>query len=126
MGAYLPRKKAIVKIDVNRFRVALNPLMDNAIKFSPERSEVAVTLSLTASYVEVRVSDHGPGIRPTELDQLLNWRTFETTDFTQRIRSSGLGLSMAKRMIELHDGTLWIESDGKNGTIVGFRLPVRK
>lgn len=126
LEAQFPRKKAIVKIDVNRFRVALNPLMDNAIKFSPEGGEVAVTVSLTASYVEVRVSDRGPGIRPAELDQLLNWRTFETTDFTQRIRSSGLGLSMAKRMIELHDGKLWVESDGKNGTIVGFRLPAKK
>jgi signal transduction histidine kinase len=126
LKAHLPKKKAIVKIDVNRFRVALNPLMDNAIKFSPEKGEVLVTLSLSASYVEARVSDRGPGIKPSELDQLLNWRTFEAADFTQRIRSSGLGLSMAKRMIELHDGKLWVESDGKSGTIVGFRLPARE
>jgi signal transduction histidine kinase len=123
LEAYLPRKKAIVKIDVNRFRVALNPLMDNAIKFSPDGGKVSVRVVLATGYVEVRVSDQGPGIRPAELDQLLSWRTFEATEFTQRIRSSGLGLSMAKRMIELHDGKLWVESDGKSGTTVGFRLP---
>lgn len=121
----LPKQEAVVNIDVNRFRVALNPLMDNAIKFSPKRGEVVVRARLTAKYVEVDVSDQGPGIKPDELERLMNWRATKPASLTQRIRSSGLGLSMAKRMIELHSGKLWIESDGKSGTTVSFRLPIR-
>jgi signal transduction histidine kinase len=121
----LPEQQATVKIDVNRFRVALNPLMDNAIKFSPEGGEIFIITQLRNGYVEVQISDQGPGIKPEEIDDLFNMQAGEPTNFTQRIRSSGLGLSMAKRMIELHGGTLWIESDGKNGTKVNFRLPIK-
>lgn len=122
--SHLPKRKAIVKIDVNRFRVALNPLMDNAIKFSPDGCKVSILVLLKAAYVEVQISDQGPGIKPDELERLLNLQTLESATFTQRMRNSGLGLSMSKRMIELHEGKLWIESDGEIGTTVSFRLPV--
>jgi signal transduction histidine kinase len=122
----LPKQEAVVRIDVSRFRVALNPIMDNAIKFSPEDSEVSIEVRLFAEYVEVSVSDKGPGIKPNELNYLLSWRTAETASFTQRIRSSGLGLSMARRMIELHGGKLWIESVPGSGTTVSFRLPFKE
>lgn len=122
----LPERKAIVRIDVNRFRVALNPLLDNAIKFSPENSRVVIKAILSKNFVEVRVSDQGPGIKPAELEQLMRWQIDETNGLTQRIRSSGFGLRTAKRMIELQGGKLWIESDGKSGTTVRFRLPIKK
>jgi len=122
----LPRKKATIKIDVNRFRVALNPLLDNAIKFSPEGSEIFIKVHIAKKHVEVRISDQGPGIKPEEIDRLLGLNFDETTNFTQRIRSSGLGLLMAKHIIDLHSGKLWIESDGKNGTTVSFRLPIKE
>ncbi len=124
--SYLPRRKAIVEIDVNRFRVALNPLMDNAIKFSDEGGEVAIKVRLKPAYVEVQIADKGPGIKPGELDRLMNLQSVDATSFSQRMRNSGLGLSMSKRMIELHEGRFWIESDGENGTAVSFRLPIKK
>lgn len=123
---HLGKKKAIVRLDVSRFRVALNPLMDNAIKFSPQNGEIFVSAHLTENYVEVQISDQGPGIKSDELDKLLNLKATDSTAFSQRMRGSGLGLSMAKRMIELHNGRLWIESDGESGTTVSFRLPLKK
>lgn len=124
--SHLPKRRAIVRIDVNRFRVALNPLMDNAIKFSDEGGEVAIDVRLKPAYVEVQISDQGPGIKPGELDRLMNLQSVDATSFSQRMRNSGLGLSMSKRMIELHEGRFWIESDGENGTAVSFRLPIKK
>lgn len=126
LRAHLPEHRATVRIDVNRFRIALNPLVDNAIKFSAKGGEVSIGVRLTEGYVEVQVSDQGPGMKPDEIDRLLKWQSVEASTFTQRMRSSGLGLSMAKRMIELHNGRLWIESDGKSGTTVSFRLPIVK
>lgn len=119
----LPETQAQVLIDVNRFRVALNPLLDNAIKFSPEGQEVVVKGSIADRYVEVEIVDHGPGMKGSEIDSLLNPEG-SLTKFSQRMRTSGLGLSMAKRMIEFHDGYLWIRSDGTSGTTVGFRIPI--
>ncbi len=121
---FLPEGDAIVRIDVNRFRVALNPLMDNAIKFSPEGGHISVRVSLTSNFVEVQIEDQGPGMKPDEIDRIINLQFMESSSFTQRFRSSGLGLSVAKRMISLHGGKLWIESDGKSGTRVNFRLSV--
>jgi signal transduction histidine kinase len=100
--------------------------MDNAIKFSPEGGEIFIITQLNSGYVEVQILDHGPGMKPEEIDELFNIQAGEASNFTQRTRSSGLGLSMAKRMIELHGGKLWIESDGKNGTKVNFRLPIKE
>jgi signal transduction histidine kinase len=126
LQAHLPKRKALVRIDVDRFRLALNPLMENAIKFSPVNSTISTTARQMKEYVEVQISDKGPGMQPDEIDRLLNLQYTETSNFTQRMRSSGLGLSVAKRMIELHGGKLWIESDGKNGTKVNFRIPINR
>lgn len=121
----LPKKKALVSVDVNRFRVALNPLLDNAIKFSPEGGEVTVGMQLTPGFAEVKISDHGPGINPTEINRLLEGHLPEASGFTQRMRGTGLGLSIAKRLIELHGGKLWISSDGRSGTDVNFQIPIK-
>jgi signal transduction histidine kinase len=81
---------------------------------------------IAKKHVEVHISDQGPGINPEEINRLLDLNFDETSTFTQRIRSSGLGLRMAKRIIDLHFGKLWIESDGKNGTTVSFSLPIEE
>lgn len=121
-----PEQEATVQIDVIRFRIALNPLMDNAIKFSPDGSSIFIKMQISERYVEVQISDQGPGINAAELDHLMNWDSVNPEGFTQRMRSSGLGLSIAKRMIVAHDGKLWIESDRENGTKVNFRLPIKR
>jgi two-component system sensor histidine kinase/response regulator len=124
----LPEDVAVVRVDINRFRAALNPLMDNAIKFSSEGSEILVSVKLEDGHIEVYISDEGPGIKPEELDRLLGRPTSSDIKLDQRIRASGLGLSLAKRIIEdYHEGNLWFvrKKDGEKGTTVAFRLPVR-
>jgi signal transduction histidine kinase len=91
--------------------------------FSPEVKEVLVKGSIAYRYVEFEIVDHGPGMKGSEIDSLLNPQG-SATKFSQRMRTSGLGLSMAKRMIEFHDGYLWIRSDGTSGTTVVFRIPI--
>lgn len=128
INVILPEDTAAVKIDINRFRAALNPLMNNAIKFSSEGSEVSVSMKLEDSYVEVYISDQGPGIKPEELDRLLGREASGDIKLNQRIRASGLGLSLAKRIIEdYHDGKLWFmkKKRGEKGTTVAFRLPIQ-
>jgi signal transduction histidine kinase len=118
----LPEQRILVQIDVNRFRVALNPLMDNAIKFSREGGEVFIRVAVSGDQVEVEIADQGPGMKADEIDRILNVRSRDNDKFSQRFRSSGLGLLFAKRMIHLHGGRLQIESDGETGTKVRFFL----
>jgi len=126
--AVFPPDTAMVRIDVNRFRAALNPLIDNAIKFSNDGSEVSVSVMIGNGSVEVHISDRGPGIKPEELDSLLGRGVSSDIKLNQRIRASGLGLSLAKRIIEdYHEGQLWFvrREHGESGTTVAFRLPVQ-
>ncbi len=125
LRTYLSTEKATVSLDRSRFRAALNPLLENAIKFSPDKGQVFISAKVIEEYVEVRIKDEGPGMHPNEIDLLLSPQGFRGGSFSQRMRSSGLGISIAKRVIELHDGRLWIESDGKSGTTVGISIPIQ-
>src|SRR6202035_1554022 len=103
-------------------RIALNPLLGNAIKYSRRGGSILVSANVGDDYVEVGVKDNGPGIASEEVESLFAWNSHERNEFSPRIRSSGLGLSMAKRIIELQGGRLWIVSD-RSGTAVRFRMP---
>jgi signal transduction histidine kinase len=122
--ANFPQFSAKVRVDVNRLRVAINPLVNNAIKFSPEGGQIKIAAQIFENYVEVQIVDQGPGMKRNEIERIINYHFAEPLDLTQRMRSSGLGLLIAKRTIDLHDGTFWIDSDGKTGTKVNFRLPI--
>jgi signal transduction histidine kinase len=121
----LPKLPIQVRLDVSRFRAVLNPLLENAIKFSKPGEAVEVSAKPFKSYIEISIEDHGPGMKPDEIDALLMWRP-EQPELSGRIRISGLGLSMARRIVELHSGRLWITSDGETGTTVNFRLPMEE
>jgi signal transduction histidine kinase len=120
----LPEARVLVQIDVNRFRVALNPLMDNAIKFSREGGDVFISLTIDRTNVEVEIADQGPGMKADEIERILNPQSNDSQQFSRRFRSSGLGLLFAKRMINLHGGRLFIESDGESGTKIRFILKI--
>jgi signal transduction histidine kinase len=63
--------------------------------------------------VEISVSDNGIGLNPKDLDRIFN--PFEQVDIssTKKFQGTGLGLSLTKSLIELHDGRIWVESDGE-------------
>jgi len=103
----------------------LNPLLDNAIKYSPKGGEVRVSVTTTGDSIRVAISDNGPGIPAAEFEHLLpSLLGQQDQELGQRMRGSGLGLDMARRFIKLHGGTLWIERPrSRNGTTVVFDLP---
>lgn len=116
---------ASVQVDVNRIRAALNPLLDNAIRYSPEYGNVTVVLDMIGGYVRVAISDEGPGISESDLSDVFEALTAEELTLGQRMRGSGLGLDIARRLIELHHGTLRIENHGGSpGATVTFALPL--
>jgi signal transduction histidine kinase len=114
----------VVTGDERRIRQVIVNLLSNAVKFTPEGGEVGIRASQENGEVLVSVTDTGPGIAAE--DQARIFEEFQQTEagLAQR-EGTGLGLALSKRLIELHGGRIWVDSElGKGSTFV-FTLPVR-
>jgi signal transduction histidine kinase len=109
--------------DERRIAQVLLNLTGNAIKFT-DAGEVAIEASASNGSFTVAVRDTGPGIDPT--DQAKIFREFHQADSssTRAKGGSGLGLSIAKRIVEMHGGRIWVESSLGKGSTFFFTLPV--
>lgn len=125
LSTVLPSEPVTVEADRRALKqIALN-LLSNAVKFTPAQGSVTVTVEGIGPYLELIVSDTGTGIAPEDLKRL--GRPFEQAGGeAQRAQGTGLGLSLARALSELHGGRLSIESTLGEGTAVTVRLPVHK
>jgi signal transduction histidine kinase len=116
----LPRGRG----DERRLSQVLLNLVGNAIKFT-DKGEVAIKAAIADGTFAVAVCDTGPGIPPT--DQAKIFEEFQQADssITRKKGGTGLGLSIAKRIIEMHGGRIWVESEPGKGSTFYFTLPVR-
>jgi GAF domain-containing protein len=110
--------------DGRRLSQVLLNLVGNAIKFT-DKGEVAIRASVTNGAFTVAVCDTGPGI--SAADQAKIFEEFQQADssITRKKGGTGLGLSIAKRIIEMHGGRIWVESEPGKGSTFYFTLPVR-
>jgi GAF domain-containing protein len=110
--------------DGRRLSQVLLNLVGNAIKFT-DKGEVTIRASAMNEAFTVAVCDTGPGIAPA--DQAKIFEEFQQADssITRKKGGTGLGLSIAKRIIEMHGGCIWLESEPGKGSTFCFSLPVR-
>ncbi len=114
-----------VNIDKMRIREVINNLISNAIKFMEKRKEIIFSASSDSDFVTVSVKDTGIGIRPDLVVKI--FEEFYKADPSRHEHSSGLGLSICKRIIEKHGGRIWAESPGLGkGSTFKFTLPIYK
>jgi len=117
---------AAIEVDADRraLRLIIRNLLSNAIKFTLEGGRVGVRVRRYGDKVSIFVEDSGIGIPPDSIHKL--GRPFEQvqTQFTKAHKGSGLGLSIAKSLTELHGGTLRIRSALSIGTVVMVTLPM--
>jgi len=99
----------------------VDELVENAFKFSNPGSPVTVSLAPEESRVVLEVSDQGRGMRQEDIQQMGAYMQFDRRFYEQQ--GSGLGLTIAKRLVELHGGTMMIQSELGRGTQVFVRLP---
>ncbi|HMF21937.1 MAG TPA: ATP-binding protein [Pseudolabrys sp.] len=109
--------------DERRLTQVLFNLVGNAIKFT-DSGEVAIKASSTNGSVTIAVRDTGPGI--SEADQAKIFEEFQQADSstTKEKGGTGLGLAIAKRIVEMHGGRLWVESQLGQGATFSFMVPV--
>jgi two-component system sensor histidine kinase VicK len=121
---YLPRRKVMVLLNKDKIRQVLLNLIDNAIKYTPEGGEIKVSILTKYNFVWVTVKDTGIGIPGKEVDRV--FERFFRVDKTRSRDSggTGLGLPIAKQIVEAHGGSIYLKSELEKGTEVTFSLPL--
>ncbi len=124
LAAEIPGDLGTLVADERKVRQALLNLLSNAVKFTPDGGWIGVTARRRDGEIQVSVRDAGIGIAPQ--DQLKVFDEFQQVGKrSDRSREgTGLGLTLAKRFIELHGGHIWLESEVGKGTTFTFALPV--
>ncbi len=106
-------------------RVLMN-LLQNAIKFSPERGELKVSVKQkTQTCIQVSVSDTGPGIEEKYKKQIFN-KYFHVGQNKQKENNFGLGLYIAKSIVETHGGKIWVKNNPETGATFYFTLKINR
>jgi signal transduction histidine kinase len=99
-------------------------VIGNALKYAPGDSPVRVSLAVDGDVALVTVSDEGPGIPAEEQPQIFQ-RFFRASNTRRRIEGSGLGLFIARKVVEGHGGEATVQSELGRGTTIRFRLPLQ-
>ncbi len=105
-------------------QIMLN-LLSNAVKFTPEGGSVSVAARKFDAAVEVSVTDTGVGIAAEDHASVFEEFKQVGRDYTQKAEGTGLGLALTKRFVELHGGTIRVESAPGKGSTFTFTLPIR-
>jgi signal transduction histidine kinase len=121
-----PSHPIVIDADVVRMGQAIDNLISNAIKFTPEDGHVDVTLAQDGTHATLTVADSGMGMTAADIDHLFE-RFFRTDSAqVQQIQGSGLGLPIVKAIVEAHDGTIAVTSEPNVGTSFVISLPLAR
>ena len=113
----------LVTADERRIRQVVFNLLSNAVKFTPQGGSVVVGSAQENGEVLVSVTDTGPGIAPEDQERI--FEEFQQTEVGQEQREgTGLGLALSRKLVELHGGRIWVESEPGRGSTFTFTLPV--
>ena len=126
-----------VLADSVKIRQVVDNLLSNAVKFVGENGHVRVSTRIIGpsngglehpgveTFVEVTVADDGIGIAPADRDRIFEAFVQVDPSHARQAQGAGLGLAVARRLVELHGGTIWVESEPGRGSAFRFRIPTK-
>jgi signal transduction histidine kinase len=120
----LPATLPLVDADPRRIEQVLRNLLDNAVKYSPESSVIVVRGEIRGGEATLSVADQGVGIAPADLNRLFEKFFRVKTGLGRHVVGSGLGLPIARTIVESHGGRIWAESQVGRGSTFYFTLPL--
>jgi signal transduction histidine kinase len=119
----IPNSIYLVRCDADLVQQVINNLLSNAIKFTDENGEIKISIFPNHDELQVWIQDNGKGISPA-LHELIFDKFFQAKNQTiKKPEGTGLGLAICKKIIEMHQGRIWVESEEKKGTTFIFTLP---
>lgn len=116
-------------LEADKFRIeqVINILLDNAIKFTPKGGAVKISAKKVENDIVVLVKDTGVGILSENMEKLFTPFFQIEGQIERKYRGTGMGLAIAKGIIDTHGGKIWVESKGMNkGSNFYFSVPIKK
>jgi signal transduction histidine kinase len=114
----------LVEAEPDRIRQILVNLVTNAHEYSPEGASIEVNARVVDADMEIDVTDDGPGIPSPQVDHIFERFVRGDAGLTQRVGGTGLGLAISKSLVELHGGTISVDSVVGRGSTFSVRLPL--
>ncbi len=116
LGDYVGDERKIKQILLN--------LLSNAVKFTPEGGRIGIEAKQADGSIEISVSDTGIGIAPQDQPKIFEEFRQVGSDYAHKTEGTGLGLTLAKKFVELHGGKIWVESEVGKSSRFTFTLPI--
>jgi len=119
----MPKKLVSVEADEHMLRMAIENLMTNAIKYTREKGRITVTLKQEKNEALIRIKDNGVGISPDDIETVFKAFGRVPNELSQSVSGTGIGLYLARHLIELHGGVLSVDSELGLGSTFTIRIP---
>lgn len=120
----LPRKPITLPADIHMLRMALENLLSNAIKYTPRGGKITVRLHKEDKNAKVDIEDTGIGIKPSDIGKIFRQFVRLENETSQQVGGTGIGLYLAKNLVELHGGSVTVKSQPGLGSTFTISLPL--
>lgn len=114
-----------IEADRVKFKQILYNLLSNAIKFTPENGKIILEAGIVDDMLQVSVSDTGIGMKSEDQEKVFKEFWQADSSFARKYEGTGLGLALTKRIVEMHGGKIWFESEYGKGSMFYFALPLK-
>jgi signal transduction histidine kinase len=115
--------------DPKKLKQIMFNLLTNAVKFTPDGGSVEIgakrSQDAEGDIIEISVKDSGIGIKPEDLSKLFQSFSQIESTYSKTVEGTGLGLALTKKLVELHGGKIWVESEFGKGSKFAFKIPVK-
>jgi PAS domain S-box-containing protein len=122
----LEKKLPLVMADKDRLNQILLNLLNNALKFTREKSKITLSCYRNGGFVEFSVRDEGPGISESEISRLFGKFVQLDSGLVRRAGGTGLGLYISRNLVEAMGGVIWAESKLGHGSVFKFTIPIKE
>jgi two-component system phosphate regulon sensor histidine kinase PhoR len=119
----VPEKDLFCRADKSQLGRVLTNLLGNAIKFTPEKGKISISVKESKDFLQVDVRDSGIGIAEENLANIFEEFYRVENTINQNVKGTGLGLSLVRRIVQAHKGKIWVKSQAGKGATFSFTLP---
>jgi two-component system sensor histidine kinase KdpD len=119
----LPAHLPLVQLDSILIEHVLVNILDNALKYTPADSKLAIAAAVDDKAATISIADTGSGIKPGEREKI--FEKFFRAPVSASLTGTGLGLAICRGIVQAHDGQIWCENNTPSGCIFKFTLPIK-